>query len=176
MQNKNRIQQAEINIKIYHRDGLIKRKAPDENIIKIYQKNSHESLKVADYLFKKNISTLWVIVCSYYAMYYMANAVLYKMGYKVGDKISHKVTSDALIYYVRDKLEEKLLEDFEKAKKEALELTKLTANDLIESFEFERMKRSRFQYNMPESIKISKAETSLNRSKKFVFEMEKLLM
>jgi len=28
-------------------------------------------------------------------MYYIANAVLYKMGYKIGEKISHKITADA---------------------------------------------------------------------------------
>ncbi|MBV1729942.1 MAG: hypothetical protein KUA33_06880 [Methanobacterium sp.] len=93
----------------------------------------------------------------------MANAILYKMGYKVGDRISHKVTSDALIVYIRNKLEQKYLEDFEEAKEEALDVTKLKANDLVESFEFERIKRSKFQYNMTEAVKTSKAKCIQNR-------------
>ncbi len=176
MLDDNKIIQAEKNVKSYFKEGLLKNKTPDENIINILIKNSQESIKVADFLDKNDMSSLWVIVCSYYAMYYMANAILYKMGYKVGDRISHKVTSDALIVYIRNKLEQKYLEDFEEAKEEALDVTKLKANDLIESFEFERIKRSKFQYNMTESVKTSKAKTSLDRSKRFLFEIEKLLL
>ncbi len=176
MLDDEKIIQAEKNVKSYFKEGLLKNKTPDENIINILIKNSEESIKVADFLDKNNMSSLWVIVCSYYAMYYMANAILYKMGYKVGDRISHKVTSDALIVYIRNKLEQKYLEDFEEAKEEALDVTKLKANDLVESFEFERIKRSKFQYNMTESVKTSKAKTSLDRSKRFLFEIEKLLL
>ena len=42
-------------------------------------------------------ASLWVIVISYYAMFYAANAVLLHLGYRTGEKIAHKVTSDALI-------------------------------------------------------------------------------
>ncbi len=60
-------------------------------------------------------------------MYYISNAVLYKIGYKVSGEISHKVTCDSLIYYVRDKLKSNLLKEFEDAQDEALKLTeKLT--------------------------------------------------
>jgi len=176
MLDDEKIIQAEKNVKSYFKEGLLKNKTPDENIINILIKNSEESIKVADFLDKNKMSSLWVIVCSYYAMYYMANAILYKMGYKVGDRISHKVTSDALIVFIRNKLEQKYLADFEEAKEEALDVTKLKANDLVESFEFERIKRSKFQYNMTESVKTSKARTSLDRSKRFLFEIEKLLL
>jgi hypothetical protein len=50
-------------------------------------------------------------------MYYIANAVLFSLGYKLGDRISHNVTSDALIFFVMD-----ILEDFETAKNEVLEI------------------------------------------------------
>lgn len=176
MLDDEKIIQAEKNVKSYFKEGLLKNKTPDENIINILIKNSEESIKVADFLDKNKMSSLWVIVCSYYAMYYMANAILYKMGYKVGDRISHKVTSDALIVFIRNKLDQKYLADFEEAKEEALDVTKLKANDLVESFEFERIKRSIFQYNMTESVKTSKARTSLDRSKRFLFEIEKLLL
>ena len=144
------------------------------NIINTLRINSEDSLKVSDFLFKENLSSLWVIVTSYYSMYYIANAVLFNLGYKVGDRISHKVTSEALIVYVRDKLAKNLLEDFETAKNEAMDLNNLT-DEIIESFDFERKKKSAFQYNMTTVLKRTKAGTSLERAKKFNFELVKLL-
>lgn len=176
MLDEKRIREAEANVRSYFREGLLKKvKKIDENILRILQKNSEESLKTADLLLRGNYSTLWAVVCSYYAMFYIANCVLYSMGYKVGHRIPHKVTSDALIVYVRKKLKESLLEEFEEAQEEALEIAGLRADELVRSFDLERMKRSRFQYEMTEDIKRSKAETSLKRAKMFVFEMEKLL-
>ncbi len=177
MLNKNRIKEAQVNIRSYLDDGLLKKvNKIDENILNTFRKNSEESLKVADFLFKNKVSYLWVIVSSYYAMYYIANAVIYKLGYKVGHRISHKVTSDALIVLVRDKLKERFLEDFEVARNEALKLTKIKTDEIIEAFDLERTKRSRFQYKMSETVKMSKAKTSLKRAKNFVFELEKLLI
>lgn len=108
-------------------------------------------------------------------MSYIANAVLYKLGYKVGDKIPHKVTSDALIIYIKDKLKQNLLEDYEEIKEEALLLAKNKAEGLIENFDRERDKRGFIQYKTTEPTKVSKAETSLKRAKEFIFEMEKLI-
>lgn len=177
MLDKKRIDEAKINVERYIAEGLLKRiKYIDRNILITLKKNSEESLKIADFLFKNNLSSLWTIVCSYYAMYYAANAVLYSLGYKVGHKISHKITSDALIVFVRNKLKEKMIEDYEEAKEEALELAGLKADELIESFDFERIKRTKFQYNMTEFAKRNKAKTSLERAKNFIFEMEKLLI
>ena len=177
MLDEKRIKEAEKNIKRYLEEGLLKKvKEHNENIIKIFKKDSEESLKVAELLSKNDLSWLWTVVCSYYSMFYISNAVLYSLGYKVGAKIAHKVTSDALIFYVRKKLKERLLVDFETAKEEALELAGVKADELIESFDFERLKRSKFQYEMTEPIKKTKAETSLNRAKKFIFEMEKILL
>lgn len=118
---------------------------------------------------------MWVIVCSYYAMYYVANAVLLKFGYKVGEKIVHKVTSDALIVYVRGKLKESLLEKYEETKEEALNIAGMKADSLVESFDLERTKRGTIQYRTIEIEKQSKAKTSLQRAKEFTMEMEKLL-
>jgi len=56
-----------------------------------------------------------------------------------------------------------------------IEIAGLKTDSLLESFDFERGKRSRMQYNMTEEIKDSKAKTSFERAKSFVFEMEKLL-
>ena len=174
MLDNERIKEAEINVNGYVRDGLLKERTLDENILKILRKNSEESLIVADLILKEEISSLWVIVSSYYSMYYIANAVLLKLGYKVGSAVSHKVTGDALIVFVRDKLKKSILEDFEDAKAEAMDLANLT-DDIIGSFDFERKKRSTFQYNMTAPVKKSKAQTSLERAKKFNLEFEKLL-
>lgn len=177
MLDKKRTIEAENNVKRYLEEGLLKKtKDYNEDIFNTFKKNSEESLKVAEFLSKNNLSWLWTIVCSYYSMFYISNAVIYKLGYKIGEKIAHKVTSDALIVYVRKKLKESLLKDFETAKEEALELAGIKADELIESFDFERIKRSRFQYEMTEPIKKIKAETSLNRAKKFIFEIEKILL
>lgn len=104
-------------------------------------------------------------------MFYIANAVLYKLGYKVGSKIAHKVTADALIVYIKNKLTSNLLEDYEIANEEAMAIS----DNIMQNFDLERLKRSKFQYETTEEIKQGKAETSLNRAKEFIAEMEKLL-
>ena len=170
-----RIKEAESNVKSYLEEGLLKKAVMDKQVINILLRNAKESLRVADEVNKQNLSELWVIVCSYYAMYYYANAVLFKLGCKVGDKIVHKVTSDALIVYVKGKLKESLIEEYEETKEEALNLAGMKADALIESFDFERNKRSLIQYKTIEIEKQSKAKTSLQRAKEFTREMEKLL-
>ena len=175
MLNKDRIKEAESNVKIYLIDGLIKKVKSDKEIEKLLLNNSRESLSVASILIEKELSALWVIVCAYYSMYYIANAVLLKLGYKVGDKISHKVTADALIVFVRNKLTKNLLQEYEDTKEDALELMSQRADLLLKSLDYEREKRSKFQYQMDEQAKRGKAVTSLERAKEFVFEMKKLL-
>ena len=176
MLDENRIKEAQNNINQYIQDSLIwKIKSFRKEILDTYIRNYKESLDVAKRLLDKNISNLWITVISYYTMYYVANAVLYKMGYKTGSKISHKVTSDALIVFIRNKLKESLIEDYESAKDEALDLIGRKTDEIISSFEKELKKRSVFQYESTEEIKRAKAETSFERTKKFVFEMEKLL-
>lgn len=175
MLDKKRIEEAEHNVRTYVDEGLLRKAVLNKQVMTILLMNAKESLRVAEELHQKNLSELWVIVCSYYAMYYYANAVLLKYGYKVGDKIAHKVTSDALIVFVRGKLKESLIEGYELTKEEALNLAGLKADSLIESFELERNKRSLIQYKTIEIEKKSKAKTSLQRAKEFTREMEKLL-
>ena len=174
MLDENRIKEAERNVKSYIEDGLLKEEQLNKKIYGIIVRNAQESLDVADFLRQNNKSDLWIIVSSYYAMYYIANAVLYKQGYKVGEKISHKVTADALIVFVRHKLKKSLLENYEEAQQQAL--AGIKADELIEKFNFEREKRSFVQYEMKEAEIHSKASTSLQRAKEFMFEMKKLLV
>ena len=176
MLGKDRIKEADSNVKSYLSEGLLKKAQINRQIMGVLLRNAEESLKVAGEINQQKISDLWVIVCSYYSMYYYANAVLLSLGYKVGEKIVHKVTSDALIVYVRGKLKESLIEEYEEAKEEALNLAGMKADSLIESFEFERNKRSLIQYKTIEIEKHSKAKTSLQRAKEFAKEMKKLLI
>ncbi|MBI2129270.1 HEPN domain-containing protein [Candidatus Woesearchaeota archaeon] len=168
-----RIKEARDNVKMYLSDGLLSKAGFDKQVFNILENNANESLNVAEILYKEKYSWLWAIVTSYYAMYYIANAVLYKLGYKVGEKISHKVTADSLIALVRDKLKASLLEEYEEMQKEALAGIKV--DEIIQSFDYEREKRSIFQYRTNESAKEAKAKTSLERAKEFVIEMKKLL-
>ncbi len=174
MLDEKRIKEAERNIKSYLEDGLIKKDTFNSSVFSILLKNAKDSIDVSDFLLVNNKSDLWIIVAAYYSMYYFANAVIYRQGYKVGDKISHKVTSDALIVFVRHKLKRSLLEDYEKAQEEAL--ASIKADSLLENFDKERDKRSRIQYETKEFELHSKARTSLARAKEFIFEMEKLIV
>ncbi|MEA3229998.1 MAG: hypothetical protein U9P44_03710 [archaeon] len=105
----------------------------------------------------------------------MENAVLLHIGYKVDSKIAHKVTCDSLIVLVLDKLRKELIEEYENMQNDAAEIESSRAEELIQNYEFERRKRSRFQYDMSEDIKHNKAITSLERAKEFIFEMKKLV-
>lgn len=176
MLDEERVKEAERNVKGYREDQLLwKYSVFRKEIFDTYLRNYRESLYVAQKTFDQQLSNLWVVVISYYSMYYIANAVLYKIGYKVGSKVSHKVTADALIVLVRNKLRKELLEEYEEAKDEALEIIGRKTDELIQSFHREMEKRSVFQYESTEEIKRAKAQTSLQRAKEFVFEMKKLL-
>lgn len=176
MLDEKRTKGAESSVRQYLEDGLLwKYKFSRKEVLETYQRNYQESLDVAQKIFDLNLSNLWVVVISYYTMFYIANAVLYKIGYKVGPKVSHKVTADALIVFVRNKLKKELLEEYETAKEEALEIIGRRADEIISSFDKEMDKRSIFQYESTEEIKKAKAKTSLERAKRFVFEMKKLL-
>ena len=151
MLDEKRIKEAEANIKRYLEEDLIK-KYPNETAKQMYLKNSENSLQTAEKLLslesKEYKPYLWIIVAAYYSMYYIANSVLLNLGYKVGDKISHKVTADALIVFIRNKLKKELLEEYEETKEEALEITSSRVNVLLKSYDLELGKRSRFQYQM----------------------------
>jgi uncharacterized protein (UPF0332 family) len=175
MLDNKRIKEAEENVRSYLKEGLIRKMAEDRHVMGILRRNSEESLRVAEELYGRGLSDLWAIVTSYYSMYYIANAVLLKYGYKVGDKIVHKVTSDAMIVYVRNRLKSSLIEGYEQAREEALDIAGMKADSIIESLDFERRKRHFIQYETVDTDKRSKAKTSIQRAKEFWNEMDKLL-
>ncbi len=173
MLTNERIKEAESNVRIYIQDELLK-KTKDPIAFKVFIKNAKDSLRAAKLMFDNDIH-LWTIVSSYYSMFYMANAVLLNFGYKVGDKIAHKITADALITLVKPKLKKQLLSDYEEIKEEALKVAGIKSDIIVGSFDFERKKRSKIQYQTTVTEMRSKAITSLKRAEEFLFEMEKVI-
>ena len=129
MINAKRIKEAEANVRQYLNEGLMKH-MQNETARLMYLENSDLSLETAKKLLALETESykpfLWVIVTSYYSMYYIANAALLHLGYKIGEKISHKITSDALLAFARNKLQKKLLENYEQAREDALEIIAAT--------------------------------------------------
>jgi len=201
MIEKQRIEEAKRNVKQYIDEGLLRTKDKDApKFTDFFMKNAESSLQTASILEEisdqqalKSIlkvgvdfeSYLWVIVSSYYSMFYAATALLASQGMRVAGQIVHKVTGDALIhFFVSNEKLAKLLEQYEEAKAVGLELIgreelmksmQKKANELIVAYESERKKRSRFQYDIGVEAKRGYAQTSLNRAKEFVFEISKIL-
>ena len=61
--------------------------------------------------------------------------------------------------------------EYELGKEEALSIS----DNYLKSYETEKEKRATFQYETTESIKLTKAQTSLNRAKEFLILIESLL-
>jgi uncharacterized protein (UPF0332 family) len=201
MIEKERLEEAKRNVKIYVEDGLLKTGDKDAaRFVDFFMANAESSLRTASILQeisddnslkdKLKVSSdfesyLWVIVSSYYSMFYAATAILSKQGIRATGQIVHKVTADALIHFFasNEKLA-KLLEQYEEAQTVGLELVgreelmkrmQKKADELIISYEGERKKRSKFQYDIGVQAKRGYAQTSLERARSFVFEIRKLL-
>lgn len=106
----------------------------------------------------------------------MANAVLLHLGYKTGRKIVHKVTSDALIFLVMDRLRKELMEEYENIRDDVMEIASMKSEDLLNNYELELEKRSKFQYNMTLKVQEQMSRTSVKRATEFILEMKKLLI
>jgi len=201
MIEKRRIEEAKNNVKQYIDEGLLRTGDKDASkFVEFFLKNAESSLQTASILQEISdqqelkhtlkVSTdfesyLWVIVASYYSMFYAATALLASQGIRATGQIVHKVTSDSLIHFFgsNDRLA-KLLEQYEEAKETSLELIgredlmksmQKKADQLIVAYESERKKRSKFQYDIGVEAKRGYAETSLNRAREFVFEIRKIL-
>jgi uncharacterized protein (UPF0332 family) len=201
MIEKVRLEEAKRNVKTYIQDGLLKTGDKDAaRFCNFFMANADSSLRTASILqeisdensLKETLkvssdfeSYLWVIVSSYYSMFYAASAMLANQGMRATGQIVHKVTADALIHFFasNEKLA-KLLEQYEEAQTVGLELVgreelmkrmQKKADELIISYEGERKKRSKFQYDIGVQAKRGYAQTSLQRARDFVFEIKKLL-
>lgn len=168
-------------------------KTKESKYIEFFVKNARDSLDSAKALFElsvnKNIRDslgmpnfngfLWVINSSYYSMFYMARALLESTGVKIKtDESVHFLVFNALIYYFysNGKLEKHFIEDFENAHEESSQiLGKEKAKEMISNYSNEKEKRSKFTYEIGEIAMKAKAETSLERAKKFNEEIRKML-
>jgi len=162
-----RYKQAQKNFSSFVDDSLLKKEKFNQVVYDRLYANSLESLEISISL----ESPLWKIVTGYYAMFYMASAYVYRKGYKAQHQIVHKVINEALIFLGRGELRATLLKEYEEEKEKALSI----ADNLLDSLEYERAKRSRFQYEMAESIKEKYARTSEKRAKEFVNAFRKIL-
>ncbi|HNZ52321.1 MAG: hypothetical protein BWY36_00671 [Candidatus Diapherotrites archaeon ADurb.Bin253] len=186
------IEEAKKNaIKSINAGQIIKTK--ESKYVDFFVKNSLNSLNSAKALLELSVNKkaqdsfgmpnfngfLWVINSSYYSMFYMARALLESIGVKIKtDESVHFLVFNALVYYFYStgKLEKHFLEDFEDAQQESAQiLGKEKAKEMINDYSNEKEKRSKFTYEIGEIAMKSKAETSLERAKKFNEEIRKML-
>lgn len=184
----------ESNIKNYLRESLFK-KGNYSYVTEFYLRTAEKTLQTADALMKisektdikkqlgllENFETyLWVIVSSYYSMFYAVNALFSKNGIKIGDKIAHKVASDVFYYYFvkNNKIARELFEAYGEAKSDAMDLTNYSeqAERLSDNFNSEKEKRHKFQYDTTENIKRGYAQTSLKKARDFLDKIEILVI
>jgi len=191
LENK-KIEEAQKNAIASIKKGTIV-KTKETKYIEFFLKNAKDSLDSAKILFeltnnekiRQTINMpnfngfLWTINASYYSMFYMARALLESIGVKIkSDESVHFLTFNALIYYfyTNGKLEKHFIEDFENAQEESSEiLGKEKAKEIISEYSNEKEKRAKFTYEIGEFAMKSKAETSLNRAKRFNEEVRKIL-
>ena len=170
--DEKRIEIAEKNFRNYLNEGKIKKiDRFNELVYNAYLRNARESLNVANQLFQNKTSSLWVVVTSYYSMFYIACTYLYKLGYKVGDEIVHQVVNESLIVQGRHKIKNHLLENYSEEKNKAL----VIVDNYLDNYEREKGKRASFQYQTTEEVKEDKAKTSLIRAREFLTLMEEIL-
>jgi uncharacterized protein (UPF0332 family) len=178
-------------IKSINKGEIIKTK--ESLYIDFFIKNAKDSLDSAKALFEISVNPklkesmgfssfngfLWVINSSYYSMFYIARALLESIGVKIKtDESIHFHVFNALVYYFysNGRLERHFIEDFQNAGQEASQiLGKEKAREVISDYSSEKEKRARFTYEMGEIAMKNKAETSLNRAKKFNEEIRKIL-
>lgn len=192
MLDEKRIREIKTRVIDFINDGIII-KQKENKFVDFFLNNAKNSLNTARLIFDVSSDTelkedlgyrnyngfLWVINSAYYCMFYNARALIENEGIKIKSKVSiHSITFDVLVYYfeITGKLKKRLIEDFEEASEEALEvLGKEKSRKLIEDYFYEKNKRSKFTYEMGEIALKNKANTSLERAKKFNQEIRKIL-
>ncbi len=201
MMEKKRIEEADSNVRQYITDGLLKTRDDEtKKLVPFFMDQAERSLRTASVIFELSTDTaakdamrlekgfeshLWVIVTSYYSMFYAALALLARQEIRVGRHLVHRVVADALIhFFISNKRLAKMLETYEEVRDASLELTgreellkrlEKRADELVVAYERERVKRSKFQYDVGEMAKRGYAETSLQRARDFVSEVRRIL-
>jgi uncharacterized protein (UPF0332 family) len=192
MLDEKKLKEMQSRVKQYMDNGLIKTKQSRE-FVEFFLSNADKSLNSANALYDlstdKEMQTkmgyinfdgfLWVVNSCYYSMFYIVRALLENEGIKIKSDLStHAVTFDVLVnfFYLNGKLQKKFIEDFADAKDEASELLgKQKADQLIEDYYWEKEKRATFTYNTKEIVIKAKAQTSLERARRFNQEIKKMI-
>ncbi|HLC71906.1 MAG TPA: hypothetical protein VJI32_07900 [Candidatus Nanoarchaeia archaeon] len=203
MLDEKRIEEIKRKVPRMLQEKEINKNEENKKFVSFYLNNALISLKAAKIIWevssqqalKKNFTFiddsfeayLWVINPSYYSMFYMAGALLASEGIKIHSEIGvHKKTFEAFVYYfyLTNKLPKYFVELFEQAQQESMELLgkeellesmKTKTAELVKSYAYEMGKRSAFTYEIGETAKHQKAETSLQRAQKFYTELKKVL-
>jgi uncharacterized protein (UPF0332 family) len=161
--------------------------APKEGSIGFFMQKSRDSIMVASRLMELEAeedlpSELWVINSSYYSMFFAATALLAKFGHSIKTEAGiHKLTYHALVYFFinqESKLKNSMMDAYKDAVDEAEELLQLTekkVESMVKDFGYEMSKRKIFTYELGKKAELNKAQTSLNRAKSFVKEVEMLI-
>ena len=168
MIDQKRIAQAERNVSQYiQEERLLIKRSDVANYAHFFLKNAETSLMTAKALFELSTENrkkqefdleerfetyLWVVVASYYAMFYVSLALLARHEMKVGDKFAHRVVADTLIAkFLKDQKLAKLLESYEETKDQALQIigSQEKAHALVQDYEYERQKRHELQCQEP---------------------------
>ena len=158
-------------IRTLENEGLVSKTDQKEIVFNTFLRNHDESLKLANNTYRRQESNLWVVVISYYSMFYLASAYIYAHGFKVGSYMVHQITLDMFEHLSKKQLPSELIESYTLANQEAHELS----NDLTLNLKHEKRKRGVFQYETTEKIKQAKAKTSLLRAKRFSEQLLPLL-
>ncbi len=136
--DEKRIKKAESNFRTYLQDGKVNRVTEFNSLIyETYLRNARESLNVANQLFQNKSSSLWVVVTSYYSMFYMACAYLYRLGYKPGEEIVHQVVNESLIVQGRHKIKNHILENYNEEKEKAARIIAENTKVVVEGKEYQ---------------------------------------
>jgi uncharacterized protein (UPF0332 family) len=149
----------------------------------MYKVSTEESSKKFHKLNTDYECFLWVINSSYYSMFYAVQALLaYKGTRLLSSQGIHKITAHALVYYcvTNNFIAKELYELFVQSQQEVADLLNLEdfqqkAEDLTTKYFYEVEKRSKFTYQTEEEVKQKHANTSLQRAKEFLNEVEKII-
>ncbi len=184
-----RLKEVQYRVKQHIKDRIILSKQECKHV-DFFLKNARDSLHSArcllevstkhDYPGYENLNGfLWVVNASYYAMFYLARALLEKGGIKLkGDLSIHAMTFDALVYYfyLTGKLGKELLSSYVAARIDANELLgKHRAETLIQDYFCEKRKRASLTYEVGEHVMENKARTSLKRATQFNRDIRRIL-
>ena len=190
--NEDEIKKLKERVADYLKKGIFSK--GDSKFVDFFILNSKNSLESAKLLFeastneevKKDLGVaefngfLWVINASYYSMFYLARALLESKGIKIkrGESSIHLLTLDAFIYhfYLTGALKKKIIEDFGESMDESSQsLGDQRAKEIIEDYSNEKYKRGLYTYEMGINALRNKAQTSLERAKRFSDDLRKIL-